>query len=62
MELDLSIAFEKLHQLQLEDGDLGAAYWLAVAIYLKDAEHFRNRAINAESKLAQIRKMIGVGQ
>lgn len=62
MELDLSIAFEKLHQLQLEDGDLGAAYWFAVAKYLKDAEHFRKSAINAERKLAKIRRMVGAGK
>lgn len=57
MELDLSIAFKKLHELQLEDGDLGAAYWSAVAKYLKDAENFRIRAVNAERQLAQIRKI-----
>lgn len=33
--IDLDIAFQKLHQLQLEDGDLGAAYWLEVSRLLK---------------------------
>lgn len=38
MTIDLKIAYEKFHQLQLEDGDLGAEYWLAVAAYLREAE------------------------
>lgn len=55
MSIDLSIAYEKLHQLQQQDGDLGAAYWLAVANYLKEAETLRERALNAEGKLEKIR-------
>lgn len=33
--VDLDIALDRLHQLQHEGGDLGAAYWLSVADLLK---------------------------
>ncbi|XLZ71438.1 hypothetical protein ABT364_05575 [Massilia sp. SR12] len=62
MKLDLNIAFKKLHELQFEDGDLGAAYWSAVAKFLKDAESFRDRAIYAESKLMQINNILNARQ
>lgn len=42
--VDLEIALEKLHRLQLEDGDLGAAYWLSVADLLKQNEQTRIEA------------------
>ncbi|XLZ68592.1 hypothetical protein ABT364_18860 [Massilia sp. SR12] len=58
MSIDLSVAFHKLHQLQSEDGDLGAAYWLDVAKYLREAETLRKRAEAAEAKLEQICEII----
>lgn len=58
MNLDLSVAFHKLHQLQLDDGDLGAEYWLAVTKFLKDAETLCERAELAEAKLEQVRKIL----
>lgn len=58
MSIDLSIALKKLHQLQLQDGDLGAEYWLAVATYLKEAETFRERALIAEHKLEELEKSL----
>lgn len=61
MDLDLSLAFRKLRQLQLEDGDLGAEYWLAVEKYLREAEAFKHRALVAERKLAQIQRKPGQG-
>lgn len=60
MTIDLKIAYEKLHQLQHQDGDLGAEYWLAVATYLKEAANMRERALSAESKLAAIRDIVNL--
>jgi len=43
-DLDLNIALEKLHRLQLEDGDLGAAYWYQISKLLgasRDKANFR---------------------
>lgn len=34
-DIDLSIALGKLNQLQLEEGDLGAACWLSISKFLK---------------------------
>lgn len=58
MNIDLKIAYGRLHQLQQQDGDLGAEYWLAVATYLKEAAAMRERALAAESKLAAIRDIV----
>jgi hypothetical protein len=54
MPIDMNIAFQKLNQLQLEDGDLGAQYWLEISDLLKEAAHFRSRALAAEEKLRRI--------
>lgn len=53
-DLDLSIAIEKLHRLQLEDGDLGAAYWYQISKLLQEASSYRQRALAAEDKLRRI--------
>lgn len=57
-QVDLEIALKKLHQLQLEDGDLGAAYWLSISKLLKDADQFRRRAMEAEERLREIEAVI----
>jgi len=57
--IDLSIALRKLHRLQLEEGDLGAAYWLSIADLLKASGEYRDRAIAAEKKLREIRLICG---
>ena len=36
-EIDLDIAFRKLHKLALEDGDLGREYWYGVSQLQKRA-------------------------
>jgi uncharacterized small protein (DUF1192 family) len=36
-QVDLEIAFRKLHELALADGDLGYEYWYRVAELLKRA-------------------------
>ncbi|WP_426340737.1 helix-turn-helix domain-containing protein [Pseudoduganella sp. S-14] len=53
MEIDLELALKKIHQLQLEDGDLGAQYWYRISELLRDAAQFRQRALVAESKLQE---------
>lgn len=35
--IDLSVALKKLHQLALEDGDLGALYWNSISRLLRSA-------------------------
>lgn len=54
-DIDLSIALRKLHRLQLEEGDLGASYWLSISNLLKSAMEYRERALEAERKLRKIR-------
>jgi hypothetical protein len=56
--LDLEIALQKLHRLQLEDGDLGAQYWLQISLLLKDAAQLRQRALSAEQKLDKIQNLL----
>ncbi len=43
--LDLTIALKKLHELALEEGDLGYAYWYAVAKLLKEAQRWREEGL-----------------
>ena len=58
MSLDLDIAIQKFHQLQLEDGDLGAEYWRQVATLLLEASQYRARAHAAEEKLRRIQTLL----
>jgi hypothetical protein len=52
--LDLSIALRKLHELALAEGDLGYAYWFAVARLLKDAQRMADRVRDLEVQVAQM--------
>lgn len=52
--LDLSIALRKLHELALAEGDLGYAYWFAVARLLKDAQQMTERVSDLETQVAQM--------
>lgn len=54
--VNLEIALEKLHQLQREDGDLGARYWYEISCLLKEASLYQARALAAEAKLAEIER------
>lgn len=54
--VDLEVALKKLHQLQQEDGDLGAEYWHAISCLLRDASLYKARALEAEAKLAEIER------
>lgn len=55
MDIDLDIAFKKLRQLELQDGDLGAVYWHEVAMLLRDANQHRERALAAEEQVRRMR-------
>lgn len=54
--VDLEIALKKLHQLQKEDGDLGAEYWYQISCLLKEASLYKARALAAEAKLAEMER------
>jgi len=49
--IDLSVALEALHKLELHEGDLGRDYWRHIAELLKETCSFRQRALLAEEKL-----------
>ena len=55
MDIDLDMAFKKLRQMELEDGDLGAVYWHKVAMLLRDAHQHRERALAAEEQVRRMR-------
>lgn len=59
MDIDLEIALTKLHQLQQDDGDLGAQYWLQVSEHLKEAATYRERALRAEESLHKCQILLG---
>lgn len=59
--MDLEIALQKLHRLQLEDGDLGAQYWYQISVLLKEAAEYRQRALSAEQKLEKIQALLNSG-
>ena len=45
-KIDITIALKKLHQLQLEGGDLGAEYWLDITQLLIWANEKRNAELS----------------
>lgn len=53
-QLDLDIALQKLHELGLEDGDLGYAYYSQVAALLKSAPTLKARVIELERQIADL--------
>ncbi|MFP3587056.1 hypothetical protein SCB29_25815 [Paraburkholderia sp. SIMBA_055] len=53
--IDLDIALRKLHQLGLDDGDLGYAYWHEVAQLLKQAAGMQSRIHELSKELEQCR-------
>jgi hypothetical protein len=57
-ELDLSIALQKFHELGLEDGDLGYAYWHQVGQLLRGAVGMQVQidAISKELELCQAKQ------
>ncbi|MDN8037084.1 hypothetical protein QZN03_20210 [Burkholderia vietnamiensis] len=53
--IDLDIALRKLHQLGLDDGGLGYAYWHEVAQLLKQAAGMQSRIHELSKELEQCR-------
>ncbi|WP_071849896.1 hypothetical protein [Duganella sp. HH105] len=54
--IDLEIALTHMHQLQLENGDLGAQYWYEISCLLQEAAMYKERALAAEAKLAEVER------
>jgi len=50
-DIDLLPALNTLHKLELQEGDLGRAYWRQISELIKEAASFRQRALIAEDKL-----------
>lgn len=57
--IDLEIALRKFHELGLEDGDLGYAYWQGVAQLLKRAAGMQSRIHELSKELEQCRERLG---
>ncbi len=55
--LDLEIALRKFHELGLEDGDLGYAYWYEVGQLLNRAATMQARIDALSKELKQLRAM-----
>ena len=55
--IDLEIALRKFHELGLEDGDLGYAYWYEVGQLLKRAAGMQARIDALSKDLEQLRAM-----
>ncbi|MGF6876868.1 hypothetical protein [Paraburkholderia sp. MM5477-R1] len=54
-DIDLEIALRKLHELGLEDGDLGYAYWYQVGELLKRAGGMQAQIDALSKELEQLR-------
>jgi hypothetical protein len=56
-EIDLDIALRKIHELALDDGDLGYAYWHHVGQLLRRAVEMQGEidALNQELTLCRAR-------
>ena len=57
--IDLGIALRKFHELGLEDGDLGYAYWHEVGQLLKQAADMQSRIHELSEELEQCRARLG---
>ena len=55
--IDLDIAIRKLHELGLEDGDLGYAYWYEVGQLLRFAAGMQAQIAELSKELEQMRAM-----
>jgi len=54
-DIDLSPALRAIHRLELDEGDLGRAYWCQISELIKEAASFRQRALVAEEQLRRQR-------
>jgi hypothetical protein len=57
--IDLEIALRKFHELGLEDGDLGYAYWHEVGQLLKQAAGMQSRIHELSKELEKCRARLG---
>ncbi|REE23241.1 hypothetical protein B0G71_6485 [Paraburkholderia sp. BL27I4N3] len=57
--IDLAIALRKFHELGLEDGDLGYAYWYEVGQLLKRAAGMQAKIDSLSKDLEQCRARLG---
>jgi hypothetical protein len=55
--IDLEIALRKFHELGLEDGDLGYAYWYQVGQLLKRAAGMQAQIDALSKELERLRAM-----
>jgi len=59
-DLDLTTALAKLHELQLNDGDLAREYWGQIGRLLQEAAMYEQRARVAEDQLRDIQAVLRV--
>lgn len=57
--IELEVAFRKLHELALEDGDLGYEYWHRVAQLLKRAASMESEIEALSQELEKCRAKLG---
>jgi len=57
--IDLEIALRKCHEMGLEDGDLGYAYWYEVGQLLKRAAGMQAQIDALSKELEQCRARLG---
>lgn len=58
-QIDLEVAFRKLHELALEDGDLGYEYWHRIAELLKRAASMESEIEALSQELEKCRAKRG---
>jgi hypothetical protein len=58
-QLDLSIALKKLHEIGQAEGDLGCAYWYAVAQLLRRAQQIEAQALELHHQGAVVKSNEG---
>lgn len=59
--INLEIALRKFHELGLEDGDLGYAYWHEVGQLLKRAAGMQSQIHDLSKELEKCRARLGKG-
>lgn len=58
--MDLEIALKKIHELSLEDGDLGREYWHAVGQLLRRATGMQDEIDSLAKELERCRARIAL--
>lgn len=55
--LDLTIALNKLHELALDEGDLGYEYWYRVRRLLERAGELETQVTELQAELERLREL-----